>query len=48
MVDVDNIQINTKCKVKNVGVIFDEKLSFIPQINYLCKSANLSLYNKIN
>ena len=27
-----------------MGVIFDEKLSFIPQINCLCKSANLSLY----
>ena len=27
-----------------MGVIFDEKLSFIPQINSLCKSANLSLY----
>ena len=27
-----------------MGVIFDEKLSFILQINSLCKSANLSLY----
>ena len=27
-----------------MGVIFDEKLSFIPQIKSLCKSANLSLY----
>ena len=27
-----------------MGVIFDEKLSFIPQINSLCKSANVSLY----
>ena len=27
-----------------MGVIFDEKLSFIPQINSLCKLANLSLY----
>ena len=27
-----------------MGVIFDEKPSFIPQINSLCKSANLSLY----
>ena len=27
-----------------MGVIFDEKLSFIPQINSLSKSANLSLY----
>ena len=44
IVNVDNIQINSKSKVKNVGVIFDEKLSFIPQINSLSKSANLSLY----
>ena len=44
IVNVDNIQINCKSKVKNVGVIFDEKISFIPQINSLCKSANLSLY----
>ena len=44
IVNVEYIQINSKSKVKNVGVIFDEKLSFIPQINSLCKSANLSLY----
>ena len=44
IVNVDNIQINSKSKVKNLGVIFDEKLSFIPQINSLSKSANLSLY----
>ena len=44
IVNVDNIQINGKSKVKNVGVTFDENLSFIPQINSLCKSANVSLY----
>ena len=30
IVNVDNIQIYGLSKVKNVGVIFDEKLSFIP------------------
>ena len=47
IVNVDNTQINIKSKVKNLGVILNEKLSFIPQINSLCKSTNLLLY-KIN
>ena len=34
IVNVDNIQINSYSKVKNLGVIFDEKLSFIPQMNF--------------
>ena len=42
--NIHNIQINRKSKVKNVGVIFDKKLSFVPQINSLYKSANVSLY----
>ena len=41
------MQIKRKSQVKNLSIIFDENLSFILQINSLCKSANLSLY-KIN
>ena len=31
--------INTSCKVRNIGVVFDESLSMAPQVAQLCKSS---------
>ena len=44
VVTLGDILIKPSLKVKNLGFIMDNKLSFKPQISNICKTANMSLY----
>jgi hypothetical protein len=43
-ITIDGVEIKPTNKVKNLGVIFDETLSFTNHVNNICHSANYHLY----
>ena len=44
VVTLDDIIFKSSLKVKSLGFIIDNKLSFKPQISNICKTANMSLH----